>query len=309
MVRQARTSWLIMRKLPEHQAISLGTVARDAVAGGGDGEIIAVFDRSFYVLAARGIFSVCMAELGRGPINILVAGTVPPWAGLVRLEMKATLSAERLLVHSGFALTLTGADIWTPPPSPLWSSAAVARGLKCVRDLAQPRAPNDGIAALVLAPNRADHTTMTALAAKPLLDVLRAEVPFALRDGAWTGAAARAAILLVGLGPGLTPSGDDYLGGLMLALIARGRTDLCDGLWELLVDELNDLTVPVSAMHLSAAAGGMAAEAMHQMLNTILVGDAAAITASLDAVARIGSTSGWDALAGLVVGLETESAP
>jgi Protein of unknown function (DUF2877) len=99
----------------------------------------------------------------------------------------------------------------------------------------------------------------------------------------------------------LTPSGDDLLGGMMLALSALGRNEMRDALWATIGAELDDLTVPISAMHLSAAADGLGAEAMHRMIAAVVAGDAGAIARLLPTMAAIGATSGFDALAGALM--------
>jgi Protein of unknown function (DUF2877) len=161
--------------------------------------------------------------------------------------------------------------------------------------------PDDGLAALVLAPGHKAARTLTAEAAAGLLADLTRELPANLKRGAWSDNALRAATLLVGLGPGLTPSGDDLLGGMMLALSAIGRNEMRDALWLTVGAELDDLTVPISAMHLSAAADGLGAQAMHEMIGAVASGDVAQIAALLPTMNAIGATSGWDALAGVMM--------
>ena len=93
----------------------------------------------------------------------------------------------------------------------------------------------------------------------------------------------------------------------MLALSALGQSDLRDALWQTIGAELDDLTVPISAMHLSAAADGLGTEAMHRMIGAVVAGDVAEIAALLPGMSDIGATSGWDALAGAVLTLDAWS--
>jgi hypothetical protein len=94
---------------------------------------------------------------------------------------------------------------------------------------------------------------------------------------------------LIGLGPGLTPSGDDYLGGMMVALHALGRDGQGRALWRWLQPRLAARTSAISAAHLAAAAEGEAHEALHQVLQNV---------SPLSALDAVGHCSGWDALAG-----------
>ena len=77
-----------------------------------------------------------------------------------------------------------------------------------------------------------------------------------------------------------------------------------DGLWLAIEPELDDLTTPPSAMHLSAAADGMAAEPIHLLLDAVLRAEAAQIPDRLTAAAGLGHTSGWDIVAGMAIALE-----
>jgi hypothetical protein len=68
---------------------------------------------------------------------------------------------------------------------------------------------------------------------------------------------------LIGLGPGLTPSGDDYLGGVLVALRWLGRGLQANSLWRWLEPRLASQTSEISATHLAAAASGQVHEALH----------------------------------------------
>ena len=102
---------------------------------------------------------------------------------------------------------------------------------------------------------------------------------------------------LVGLGPGLTPSGDDFLVGALAALDALGQTNIRAVLGRAVVAAA-DRTSPLSASLLRAAAAGHVSENLHTMVAALVTGDAGAAMAT---AARIGHTSGFDALAGAVV--------
>jgi hypothetical protein len=102
---------------------------------------------------------------------------------------------------------------------------------------------------------------------------------------------------LIGLGPGLTPSGDDYLGGVMVALHLLDRPSQAASLWRWLEPRLASRTGAISAAHLVAAATGEAHEALHDVLDGAL---------DFDALDAVGHCSGWDALAGSVAVLQRE---
>jgi hypothetical protein len=110
---------------------------------------------------------------------------------------------------------------------------------------------------------------------------------------------------LIGLGPGLTPSGDDYLGGILIALSVIGQTRLRDRLWQTLEPLLTRRTGDISRAHLAAAAGGLGNAALHDVLSAILAGRTDAIFTAVASISAHGHTSGWDTLAGGIAVLRT----
>ena len=234
-----------------------GRFAREALAAG-EGEVCAAFRRSFY-LRCPGERYACVgdAALGRGPLNALVSGFRMPALG------------ERL------SLSVDDAAPWQPPSS-------LNVDVNALREAARHRIPAEGLGCLVIGA----HNALSGHA-QPALEALeRWLVGNALSDEA---------AQLIGLGPGLTPSGDDYLGGMLVALRLSGRGMQAEGLWRWLQPRLARRTSPISAAHLAAAAAGEAHEALH----TVLAGDL-----DLEALDRVGHCSGWDALAGAVAVLK-----
>ena len=109
---------------------------------------------------------------------------------------------------------------------------------------------------------------------------------------------------LIGLGPGLTPSGDDYLAGLMIGLRATGNRTAAAALWRWLEPQAATLTSAISGAHLAAAARGEVHEALHACVAALLGAKPARggvrwkfLLSRLDAV---GHCSGRDGLAGVV---------
>ena len=239
-----------------------GRFALEALAAGA-GEVCATFRRSFYVRTADargGVLFACVgdASLGRGPLNALAREPhMPPLGAKVSVETQ-------------------GAALWQPPRGPLKLQLAA------LQEAARGRVPAEGLGCLVLGA----HNGLSGHAAPALEALERWLVGNALGEEAGG---------LIGLGPGLTPSGDDYLGGMLVALRLSGRAMQADGLWRWLQPRLAQRTSAISAAHLAAAAAGEAHEALHDVLAGGLD------LARLDAV---GHCSGWDALAGAVAVLK-----
>ena len=192
-----------------------GRFAREAAALG-PGEVCARFRRSFY-LRYPGSRYACVgdASLGRGPLNVLVSGFQAPAIG------------QRIMV------SLEKSASWEPASQP-----AIAPAPELLR---QARVPDQGFGYLVVGVHNA-----LSVYAQPALEALQSWL-----TGNALGAEAE---LLIGLGPGLTPSGDDYLGGMLVALRSLGRGAQADALWRWLEPRLASRTSAISAAHLAAAA-------------------------------------------------------
>jgi hypothetical protein len=104
---------------------------------------------------------------------------------------------------------------------------------------------------------------------------------------------------LIGLGPGLTPSGDDLLGGALITLHALGRSRLAGHLAGQLLPVARERTHVLSLAHLRCAARGEGAAAVHATIGALCSPGSQELATALDSLAEIGHSSGWDALAGV----------
>ena len=290
--------------------IGMGPIAAAIVQHDGEAEVVAVFERCFYVRCPGGIVCVGIETLGDGPLNVLLSApnaAIPGWAsqGITR-EAKGRVAEGRLYIGDRFALDVLTAPIWQPPAWPTTTGAEIAHSLVTLRALAAPLCPAEGLSRLVL--GSAERADRTARAAAPTVQQLAAALAQSVADDRPSAELTRSAVLLLGLGPGLTPSGDDLLGGMFLALSALGRTGLRDKLWTAIEPELDLLTVDISAAHLSAAADGLGAGIVHATLAAILTADVATFHGHLANLGGLGHSSGFDTLAGIVLTLDTVGA-
>lgn len=232
----------------------------------GDGRLIAIADRS----------------VGGLPHGILVQGIADFRAlGIVRGTV-ASMSVDSVVVGVALRVELGAAEPWSGRLSRLDGRAWRERSAH-VHAIADTRSVRPGLDQMPAA-----RSTLEALGA-------------ALSDGDHPRALA-AADRLVGLGPGLTPSGDDALLGVEAALHVVGHARSGS-----LVGSLADLdrrTTTVSAAMLRHAARGEAAERIHRLLAVLLAPSTAGLADTLDDAVAWGATSGADTLAGVLVALD-----
>jgi hypothetical protein len=158
---------------------------------------------------------------------------------------------------------------------------------------------SEGLAGLLarVAPRRLPiHAARTAA----VLDQLAAALP---SDD--VEAAGRVARRLVGLGPGLTPSGDDALIGLAAALHAMRHP--ARGFLDEAIDDAALRTTAVAATYLRHAAAGEFSERLQRLLAALLGDDDAAVAPAIEGAMAWGATSGTDSLVGVLFGLDLAS--
>jgi hypothetical protein len=111
---------------------------------------------------------------------------------------------------------------------------------------------------------------------------------------------------LLGAGPGLTPSGDDALCGVLLALRAVGPLAAPGALpaVQAAVRAATPATTSLSASLLLAACDGYAVPELSRLAGAVAAGDERAASSSLSQVLAIGHTSGADLVAGLTGALD-----
>jgi len=133
------------------------------------------------------------------------------------------------------------------------------------------------------------------------------EIPASIRGPArpfldWISGSGKPDDSLIGLGPGLTPAGDDFVGGAMIALRAFGDTESADRIaaWALPLAKAN--TNRISRAHLDCAAQSEGHEALHDLLCSFE-------EKHLARLARVGHTSGLDAAAGALLALKAVRKP
>jgi hypothetical protein len=118
------------------------------------------------------------------------------------------------------------------------------------------------------------------------------------------GSVFTASIPLLGLGTGLTPSGDDLAGA---ALFARRFLSPRDPGWEDVAERLSREAAvrshAISAALFADLAHGRSFAPLHEVAGALAVGRHDSALSAAHALVAIGHSSGWDMLAGFIIGL------
>ncbi|MCC8166512.1 MAG: DUF2877 domain-containing protein [Planctomycetes bacterium] len=282
---------------PVLRVTRLGDRAKQTLMTSDRFRVIALFTRSMYLANDAGdLVCVLDASLENGPLHLLVDGWPDGGGGLVRDGDRFVRDGTHLLSPT-LTLDWTDATVWTPPAYPPVIRETTAAGLDRLLDIAAATVPDETVAATLLFSRPEPKDSLGATLLRKVRDGLH-ELDDFLTDTEPTGALP-APTSLLGLGPGLTPTGDDILAGIFLASRAVGADSVVTTMTAALRHRIADGTNAISAAHLDAAMDGEANAVFHAVLfHTLNGGDGLKpIVARLHA---IGHSSGWDGLLGML---------
>lgn len=282
------------------RAASIDTGLLQALHGGFNGRVHSAFERvvnvehggsgEMFTLACRGMdnapHTAILRLAGFGACGI--AG-----GDAVRADAQGIWLGERLQIM------LADAAPWecTLPAYPA-DSSRLRTNLRWL----QAELDRLDAAGGMLAPPRGGSAFEVAVA--DMLAQRSAQLADALARG--DHAAARGhAVSLFGLGPGLTPSGDDFLVGLFAVFNIAGSP--CQGWLGGGAEVLGSAARATHAISLAAlrqAARGRVRESIAALIGQLMHGTPGHLAPALRRVLAIGSTSGADIVAGVRCGLE-----
>ncbi len=252
------------------------------------GVVHAAFQSSLYLAPPQGPMMVIHdVSHGHTPTSLLVQDTrALDWS--FRFGDPVTGRAGRLLVKDRL-FDARHASRWQSPPPPSPSPTFATRPGACASRWWQSSAPTAVLSEAEARVGPSCRQLTTALAAAN-----EARVANALRA-------------LIGAGPGLTPSGDDVVVGLLTVLHRASATAPVAIPLGMLRRHLRGLlhrTTPLSAHYLKLAMQGHLGEHLTALIDSCLTaGPEDARQRLADRVLRTGATSGADSLVAVGIGL------
>ena len=286
---------------PEAQAIVIGTVAKRKLDSALFGRVTAVFERSLYLEVNSSWICLADANLGFGPLTVSVKSKYGrEWINSFSVGRLVKLSPVGISTDNSTIISTRGVRSWQPPKGPSWTKNSLMLGLRALENLAYSKVPAEGLGRFLFECPDYFPVSDESRAAEHPIGILKNWLKKCFEVQMPITSDKEAVSAMLGLGPGLTPSGDDFLGGMLIALYVCGKKSFQKQLFTQVKSLLNS-TGPVSRAHLKAAALGEGSHSLHQVLNMLLEGNETQLEPGIDAINQIGHTSGWDALAGVAV--------
>jgi uncharacterized protein DUF2877 len=301
-------------RVMSHQTDALSMswrVARTLRQEGWDGEVLAVHPQSCYLLGEDGaIYAVVPETFGNGPLNLVVpSSAVEPLKSSLSAGAPVTSTGDLLTIGQTLEVGLGKASLWDPKAHPALGAdpQELKSGLTELYQAAVSRAPEQSLACLL--PYLQEDDLPAQLEKVPHFPRSHALISGLVDSLAKRSRRSLKVVTsqLAGLGPGLTPAGDDFLAGILLALAMvqehRADGDLAD-IAHLLLDTAAPRTHEISAAYLKAAYAGEASERWHALFGAVVARNTQEIGSAVQGVMSVGETSGADMLAGFLAGMD-----
>jgi Protein of unknown function (DUF2877) len=322
-----------VEKLPKLSAVSYGP---EAVALAHEsGEVHGVVSKGVYLYARSGaLVGLVDSREADGPVTVRVLGLNGALALLKHSHGQAFQgNGSTVQIAGKLEIDLKQALQWTPPAVRLeGDSSTLDESIRALHSVIYRRGARGGLASLADLAFRGRATPAPGIRSmSDGEDALRAAKiqdstdPLLRQAGrsmeglihSWRAgkvdSAREAAMKLLGLGPGLTPSGDDLLAGLLAVCRwsrqwlkgagARQTLAVCEAVVEAVVAEAPAGTTRLSARLLAYAADGILYEPAMSLGARLFAGRSVDIEPAALRLFALGHTSGTDMAVGILLGV------
>lgn len=285
-------------------AKTIGRLAYESLTPDQEAFLVGLTSRGLFVRVGDSRVIFLSFETWRGPLTLTLTEDAVELRSLEHGSPVRITSGQLVFPDAGVAVTVHSNAVWQQPP-PSHPARPVAEQLDNLRFFAaQIALAKNGQGFSALLPSLLGLPTTTAPGEESLLATLLG-LRQALRNANAPASAERIGKLL-GLGSGLTPSGDDVVTGLLLAF-NRWRPVLWPGgdlgrLNALVVEAAYRATTTLSANLIECAAQGESDERLVTALDSIVTGHPP-VSECVPLLLGWGSSSGADALVGMTLAL------
>lgn len=287
----------------------MGEAARKLLTPGVGGQVLAGFSTSAYLVTEQaGLFWLASEDVPMHPRGLRIAGPVPR---LVAGE-GFFVEGERINIGPNIQVDFADASSWAVSRLSVDAAVGIDKISQRVSglfngslDLSRPAGFGRLIPKILSLTEPDDEIEADPVLARAWPGIRAIAGACLRRDMAsiW-----RVAETLIGLGEGLTPSGDDFMGGLLFCAsniqrLYPGLIDLDSGRLTVFLESAKRRTNLISFTLLKDLAGGQAVEPLHELVHSILSKQPPEGIHPASRLTRIGHSTGWDLLTGVLAGL------
>jgi hypothetical protein len=261
--------------------------------------ILNVFESSINLVNSHsGVLSLVSSSIGPGPFSAVVEPVSKTNDGCfdfrdhIHAGSKVHATLERLAIDD-LRIVNNNSRSWDPRAN--WEDikpGQIKQFLPILTNQILELAPVESLVAPILKGiYQAFHHQKAAAAWEQLSNGIKCTDQPKFNEGA---------VNLAGLGPGLTPAGDDFLMGIIYSLWANGEFKSRKSMIKKIIQLAGKRTTTLSRAWLEAAGCGEAADPWHDLVRGIIRDDLTLVEETIKDILDIGSSSGADALAGFV---------
>lgn len=268
-------------------ASSLTDHVKSWLAASQHARVLHVFEEACNLINERGeVLSVVTQMIGDGPFNLVIDEKIS-FSDQLNAESKIFTQLNQLILEEIY-INIDKAELWAPRPH--WEMLHGKRNNILHQVVSLPKWEIAASQSALLARVPGTVQAMTPFTQPLLSAIVNADLPNSIDS----------ANQLAGLGEGLTPSGDDFILGAVLAAWIIHPSNIASVLAEGITNTAAPLTTSLSAAWLRSVGKGEAGILWHNFFNSLIAGNASMIQLQIDKLLSIGHTSGADAFAGFI---------
>ena len=279
-------------------ALSLAPDVNDWLTNSHHPRILHIFDHACNLInERREVLSIVTSQIGNGPFNLVIEDDAL-FSDHLNAQSPISISANRLNLGD-LTIHKEAAKLWSPCPD--WERLHAKR--------------NDILNQLILLPiinyqtggldmpfakTTQGYSTTFFNSNLPITNYQFSNSLVSALVSANLPSSLTAAKQLAGLGIGLTPAGDDFILGAVLATWIIHPLEVAEVIVKEITNTAAPLTTSLSAAYLKSAGKGEAGILWHNFFDALSSGDSSAVEIQITKLLSIGETSGADALAGFI---------
>ena len=289
----------------------IGQTARSFLTPGACGHVLAGFSKAAYLITEKAELFWLASETA--PIHLRGLRIAGPFPKLVAGE-HFFIEGERIKIDPDLTVDFGDSSTWAVSTIPAEAALEIDQIPVRVKSIVLPSfdvSKASGFGRLIpkiylMAANQLDdEAEIDPVLAFAWLGIHKIAKACLLSDMSGLLEEANA---LVGLGKGLTPSGDDFLGGLLFCVntlqrLYPGFIQLDSSEQALFIESAKQRTHLISFTLLKDLTNGQAVEPLHDLINAILGDQPPESIRPASCLTQIGDSTGWDLLTGTLTGL------